>query len=83
MGFSYWANNKAGHRQDRKDGRGTLCAKCCIDIIVPYAIPRVPIDKGGDWKTENCVVLCYKCYLEIGDNHPEVIPHSELPCFKI
>jgi hypothetical protein len=27
--------------------------------------------------------LCEKCFIEIGENHTDIIPKSELPCFKL
>lgn len=85
MGFSSGAIRKAEDRQDKYDGLGTWCARCCenIGLAKSCVIPRIPIDKGGPKKAENCVVLCHKCYSEIGEAHPSTIPYSELPCFKV
>ena len=85
MLFSLGARTKAKIRQDKKDGWGVWCAKCCknIGLAESHAIPRIPIAKGGTLKAENCVILCEECYHKTGENHPEEIPYSELPCFKV
>ena len=84
MNFSIGARTNAEVRQDKNDGFGVWCAKCCKNIrLAEYAIPRIPIAKGGTLKAENCVILCEECYLRIGEHHPEEIPYSELPCFRV
>jgi len=83
--FSINARIVAEDRQDKNDGWGPWCARCCqnIGLAETFAIPRIPFAKGGTRKADNCVILCNKCYLEIGEDHPEIIPYSELPCFKV
>lgn len=85
MQFSLGAKEVALDRQDRNDGLGSYCAKCCdnLGLFDGYAIPRIPITKGGTMKGDNCVILCEKCFLEIGENHTGTIPYSELPCFNV
>ena len=85
MAFTWRTTYSAGLRQDRKDGWGTWCARCCrnIGLAKEYAVPRIPIAQGGNWKIENCVILCEECFLEVGFDHLEEIPYSELPCFKV
>jgi len=84
MGFNPWTIQKAEDRQDRGDGKGPLCAKCCKGTwLNSYPIPRIPITKAGTWKVENCIILCKKCYLEIGENHTEEIPLDGLRCFTV
>ena len=75
----------AGIRQDKKDGWGTWCAMCCknIGLAKEFPIPRIPITQGGNWKIENCVILCEECFGKIGFNYPDIIPYSKLPCFKV
>lgn len=77
---------RARGRQDRKDGMGFLCARCG-ETLNPffrwYAIPRIPKSKGGNRKIENCVILCPKCYLEIGQDNTKEIPYRELPYFEV
>lgn len=75
----------ASNRQDKKDGWGTWCAKCCrnIDLAREYPVPRIPIAQGGNWKIENCVILCEDCFCKIGFNHPDEIPYSELSCLRV
>ena len=85
MKFSINARIVAEDRQDRNDGWGPWCAKCCenIGLAESYVIPRIPIAKGGSLKADNCVILCEKCYGEIGEHHTETIPYRELQCFEI
>ena len=86
MSFHINARFAAEGRQSKNDGLGPRCAKCYKPMIAlePDAVPRVPFAKGGSKKADNCVLLCDKCYLEVGgENHPDVIPHSELPYFRV
>jgi len=85
MAFAGRTIYSAGFRQDKKDGYGTWCAMCCINVGLAreYPIPRIPIAKGGDWSANNCVILCEKCFAKIGFDHIDEIPYSELPCFKV
>lgn len=85
MKFSIGTIEVAEDRQDKNDGFGTWCAKCCknLGLVDGYPIPRIPISAGGTLKADNCVILCEKCYIEIGEDHADTIPYSELPCFKV
>ena len=85
MKFSVNARLVAEDRQDKNDGWGPLCARCYENFrfAETFAIPRIPFAKGGTQKADNCVILCNKCYLEIREDHPEIVPYSELPCFKV
>ena len=85
MGFTKGTVSASFTRQCRKDGqgRGAYCARCCENVgftLTPDHVPSVPIAKGGRWNKENCIILCKKCFLEIGFDHPEVI--DELPCYR-
>lgn len=87
MRFSEVTKSVAFSRQCRRDGqgRGAFCAKCCNEVGLtfdPYHVPRIPIAKGGRWTKDNCIVLCEKCFSEIGFDHPEIISWSELPCYR-
>jgi hypothetical protein len=68
-----------------------MCARCgeylFLKIVLPqrfgwHAIPRIPIEQGGSRKAENCVIVCPKCYDEIGQDNTKVIPYSALPHFE-
>ena len=86
MGFTPRTIAVATDRQCKLDGMGFWCAKCCENIgpFIPYyAIPRIPIAKGGRWKINNCVIVCEKCFKEIEFDHTETIPYEELPCFEV
>jgi len=85
MTFSGMTPYNASLRQDKFDGKGTWCARCCenIGLANEYAIPRIPIAQGGKKNIDNCVILCEKCFQEIGFDHPDVIPYTDLPCFKV
>ena len=83
MGFSRVTVSAAFTRQCRKDGLGAYCARCCENVgptFTPYYVPSVPIAKGGRWTKDNCIILCKKCFLEIGFDHTEVV--DELPCYR-
>jgi len=72
-------------QRSRKVGYGADCARCCENVgptFNPYHVPRVPLQKGGTRKTENCIILCNKCFSEIGFDHPEIISLDELPCYR-
>ncbi len=76
----------AGERQDKHDGLGSWCARCQknIGLSKEYYVPRIPIEKGGRYNTDNCVILCKKCSGEVGGfNHPNEIKFGELPYFRI
>ena len=47
-----------------------------------YAVLRIPIKQGGNRKIENYVILCPKCFAEIGQDSNKIIPYSELPYFE-
>ena len=88
MKFHDNAVMKASMRQYDGQGMGIPCARCktWLDTIPKegeswYAIPRIPIKKGGK-KADNCVIVCPKCYFEIGQDGTKTIPYSELPYFK-
>jgi hypothetical protein len=90
MKFPVAAIDVARDRQDRNDGLGVSCARCCrrIKSIIPiasiewYAIPRIPVEQGGR-KADNCVIVCPDCYREIGQDGTKTIPLSELPCYEV
>lgn len=46
-----------------------------------FAIPRIPIEKGGK-TAENCVIVCPKCYSSIGQDGTKTIPYSNLPHYR-
>ena len=46
-----------------------------------FAIPRIHIEKGGK-EADNCVIVCARCYIEIGQDGIKTIPYNELPYFK-
>ena len=86
MPFTWRTVYSAGLRQDKRDGLGTCCARCCenIGLAKEYPIPRIPIGQGGRRDTDNCVILCAKCIDEVGGlDHPDEIPYSGLPCFRV
>lgn len=85
MAFTPRTIYAASFRQDKKDGLGRWCAICCknIGLAEECAIPRIPIAKGGNWKTENCVILCRKCFDKVGFAHTKEIPYSKLPCYRM
>jgi len=85
MRFSAGAISKASFRQYDDKGMGTPCAKCgeYLDMLgaqdqVWFAIPRVPVEKGGK-KAENCIIVCPKCFSSIGQDETKTIPYSHLP----
>lgn len=88
MKFHANAINKAQWRQYDGRGMGFPCARCgeYTDPFAKegkdwFAIPRVPVEKGGK-KADNCVIVCPKCYIIIGQDGTKIIPLSELPYFK-
>jgi hypothetical protein len=85
MAFTPRAIAAAEVRQDRKDGLGPMCAKCGGYTFHKgsNARLRVPINKGGKWSTDNCVILCNECFCEIGQDSFEEITHSTLPYFEV
>ena len=87
MGFTKGTVSAAFARQCRKDGQGlgAFCAKCGENVgptTEPYHMSSVPIAKGGRWNKENCIILCKKCFLEIGFDHPEIISWDDLPYYR-
>lgn len=85
MSFSIGAIMKASMRQYDDQGMGTPCARCgeYLDMTAPqgqawFAIPRMPIKKGGK-KAENCIIICPKCFTLIGQDGTKTIPYSALP----
>jgi len=85
MTFTYRTVKSASNRQDRLDGRGTVCARCgeYTFFAGSHVIPRIPIKQGGSRKAENCVIFCDKCYFEIGQDNTKEIPYSELQFYKV
>jgi hypothetical protein len=89
FGFHPFAKEKAQLRQDRNDGNGFVCAKCgCYlspfghDGDLWYAIPRIPIHNGGK-KSDNCVIVCPKCFSELKQDGTKFISYKSLPYFKV
>ena len=87
FGFSRGAISKAKVRQDDGQGMGIPCARCgayglsiFTEGIDWFAIPRIPIGQGGK-VGDNCVIVCPKCFKEIGQDGTKEIPFSELPYF--
>ena len=85
--FSRKAIIKAQERQDDMQDMGITCARCGEHCKSPregidwFAIPFVPIEQGGK-SGENCVIVCPKCYEEIGQDGTKEIPSTALPHFK-
>ncbi len=82
MAFSELVKRSASYRQSKWDGWGTWCAKCGTALAGKKAdtTPRTPIEKGGKWDAENCVILCNECYGKIG-SHQEKLSDAEIPYF--
>jgi len=88
MRFSSAAISKASFRQYDNQDMGTPCAKCGkhLDMLAIqkqswFAIPRIPVEKGGK-TAENCVIVCPKCYSSIGQDGTKTIPFSDLPHYR-
>jgi len=88
MRFSDGAISKASFRQYDDEGMGTPCAKCgeYLDMLAPqgqgwFAIPRIPVEKGGK-KAENCIIVCPKCFSLIGQDGTKTIPYGALPHYR-
>lgn len=88
MRFSSGAISKASFRQYDGQGMGTPCAKCgeYLDMLAPqeqswFAIPRMPVEKGGK-TADNCIVVCPKCFDLIGQDGTKTIPYGELPHYR-
>jgi len=82
MSFKEQAIYNARFRQTRLHSHeGSDCA-CCGKNLFPSRgkpIPIVPQDKGGNWKADNCAIVCSKCFDELGGfEHPNLIPLSKL-----
>jgi len=86
---------RAWDRQSKKDSIGdtfarcAMCGECLISLFEDkdvrggwYAVPRVPIAKGGNKRIENCVALCPKCFKKVKQAGDRIIPYSELPYFE-
>jgi len=75
---------RAMGRQDRHNGLGAVCARCSKNLFKQqwYAVLRIPIEQGGRYTIENCVILCSKCYEKVGKTNME-IPYSILPFFEV
>ena len=88
MNFQDLAIDAAFRRQFDGLTLGGTCAKCgeYIDRHTSkgqgwYAIPCIPIKIGGT-KSNNCVIVCPKCFHEIGQDGTKTIPLSALPFYE-
>lgn len=87
MGFGFTGLAKANAR-DRQHDR---CARCGEAINPPLdapfgllrerfdyeAIPRIPIQKGGK-ASDNCIIVCPKCFEIIGQDGTKELPSASL-----
>jgi hypothetical protein len=82
MAFSELTKQLASYRQSKWDGWGSWCAKCGIGIAGSKVevIQRTPLEKGGKWDVDNCVILCRDCFEKIG-NHKDELSDAEIPYF--
>ena len=88
-GFHYFTKQKAELRQDPADGLGTKCARCgdrmgrfTIKKHCNY-IPIKPIELGGNYKLDNCAVICNDCAGILKACNNIIIPIDELPFYKL
>lgn len=92
MYFTPRVTSRARDRQSKMGSWGSWCARCG-EFINPllkerrtkggwYAVPRVPKELGGRRTIDNCVILCPKCWVEIGKDNTKEIPYSMLPYFS-
>jgi 5-methylcytosine-specific restriction endonuclease McrA len=93
--FMWRVTFRAFDRQSKRDSKGNIyatCARCGVPLLRIfegrdvtggwYAIPRIPIAKGGNKRITNCVALCPKCFKKVEQGGDRTIPYSELPYFE-
>jgi hypothetical protein len=80
-------------QQSKNSQKESICAKCGEELN-PLALKstykggfhvtwRIPIENGGLRTTNNCILLCNKCYQEFrGENNTKEIPLRELPYYN-
>lgn len=83
MSFSDLTKMRASYRQSKWDGWGSWCAKCGTALAGETAevTQRTPTEKGGDFSTANCVVLCTDCFTTVKD-HEERLSDAEIPYYN-
>ena len=76
----------AYERQSPNDGEGAFCGHCDTRVNIwlgnMVAIPRIPFASGGKRDNLNCIVVCPKCYSELGEGN-RTIEFSELPHYRV
>jgi hypothetical protein len=86
MNFSEVTIFNACSRQTRPHFHEGVDCACCGKNLFPSRgkpIPIVPSDLGGNRRSENCAIVCEKCFEDLGGfDHPGIIPRNKLPHFK-
>lgn len=80
-------------RQGGTSNDDALCARCGEPLDARYFKQyakggwyptwRVSKQDGGNRKSENCVCLCPKCYVELRQNSSQTIPMKYLPYYAV
>jgi hypothetical protein len=72
-------------RQSWRDGYGSWCAMCGAGLWhgFPPSVPRIPVSKGGDKKSPNCIMVCKDCFSKIENPGKEIILWEKIPYYNI
>jgi 5-methylcytosine-specific restriction endonuclease McrA len=83
MAFTGRTVGGAEDRQSIHDGCGWWCARCGEDTwkLGSQPIPRIPIELGGRWTIDNCVILCSNCVSVVKAKGVKEIPYDMIPFF--